>query len=40
MAAPAEQEGKKLPEEMEKEHDKDTEKVIDDSEEERGFDVV
>ena len=39
MAVPAKHEGKKLPDEMEKEDEKDTEEVIDDSEEEKGFDV-
>ena len=39
MAVPAKHEGEKLPDEMEKEDEKDTEKVIDDSEEEKGFDV-
>ena len=40
LAAPAEHEGEKLPDEMEKKEGKDTEKVIENSEEEKGFDVV
>ena len=39
LAAPAEHKGEKLPNEMAKKDEKDTQKVIDDSEEENGFGV-